>query len=174
MDYLVLQQTLIVSGPETQLITCDPWFLALRTSPNGFWFLHSADESSSWRQMTHTKYFYIKISSDKGTCPIGKAKINWTEEHSLYERSGVSRARSEVKALISVIDQVPLSSLLLLMIFVFFHYSLFTVFCLFLLYSKVIQSSICLSIIIYLSIYLSSIFFFTHYPPSCSITSDWV
>ena len=44
--------------------------------------------------------------------------------------------------------------------FYFFHYSWFTVFCQFSLYSKVTQSHI-------------YIFFFSHYPPSCSITSDW-
>ena len=45
--------------------------------------------------------------------------------------------------------------------FYFFHYSWFIVFCQFILYSKVTQSRIYM-------------FFFSHYPPSCSITSDWI
>ena len=47
--------------------------------------------------------------------------------------------------------------------FLFFHYGWFTMFCQFLLYSKVTQS--------YIHAY---IFFLSHYPPSCSIISDWI
>jgi len=51
--------------------------------------------------------------------------------------------------------------------FYFFHYSWFTVFCQFLLYSKVTQSNTHTHTHTYTH-------FFSHYPPSCSITSDWI
>ena len=50
--------------------------------------------------------------------------------------------------------------------FNFFHYSLFTVFCQFLLYSNLTQSHICVCVCV-------CVLFFSSYPPSCSITSDF-
>ena len=44
----------------------------------------------------------------------------------------------------------------------FFHYSWFTVFCQFLLYSEVTSHT------------YTHTFFSSHYPPSCSITSEWI
>ena len=53
-------------------------------------------------------------------------------------------------------------------IFKFFHYSWFTVSCQFLLYSKSDPVE-CVCVCIYIHI-----FFFSYYPPSCSITRDWI
>ena len=58
------------------------------------------------------------------------------------------------------------SKITILFCFYFFHDSWFTVSCQFLLFSKVTQP--------YIYTYeYTYIFFFSHYPPSCSITNKW-
>ena len=69
------------------------------------------------------------------------------------------RSRTSQKSCHYSFSPLPNLQFTFLNYFYFFHYTWFTVFCQFLLYSKMTQ----------LYIY---IFFFSHYPPSCSITSD--